>query len=231
MRPTDRKKFEAVMVDARNLIGQGEPYSDGDLDLMFAALMDLELVQIQRALIDHMNGKDGRWRPNPHYIREAMKARASIAWVSADEAWARIPKPGPRASLTDWRGKTVTDYRTGNWPPCLLNQATTEAMALAAPYLEQEPPDVNAARMAFRACYERIVEQEKLANRAPVYRVSGGGTHEERQMLLQQGVEQGLLPISAAPVAGQLEYNPAGQARIAQEMAKIKALVAPKGKE
>src|SRR6185369_10175547 len=93
MRPTDRKKFEAVMVDARNLIGQGEPYSDGDLDLMFAALMDLELVQIQRALIDHMNGKDGRWRPNPHYIREAMKARASIAWVSADEAWARIPKP------------------------------------------------------------------------------------------------------------------------------------------
>lgn len=207
MQSRDLSEFKAVMREAREAIGQGEPYTDGGLELMFAALMDLELRQIQAALVAHINGPDGKWRPNVHYIREQM-LRAGPAWISADEAWSMIPKPGSVGSRAREDGSVVPDYRAAEWPPCLLNQATERALALAAPLLERG--EESAARMAFRACYERIVSEEKAAHRPPKYYLGPGGSHDDRQMLLEQGRAAGLLP--APPRVAQLGYTrpPAG---------------------
>jgi len=202
MQSRDLNEFKAVMREAREAIGQGEPYTDGGLELMFAALMDLDLRQIQAALVAHINGPDGKWRPNVHYIREQM-LRAGPAWISADEAWSMIPKPGPVGSRAREDGSVVPDYRAAEWPPCLLNQATERALALAAPLLERG--EESAARMAFRACYERIVVEEKAAHRPPKYYLGPGGSHDDRQTLLGQGQAAGLLP--APPRASQLVHS------------------------
>jgi len=195
MQADERKKFGAAMISARNAIGQGDAFSESDLDLMFMALNDLTMDQVQLALVDHMNSKNGKWRPGVSYIRDMVQQRAGGKWITADEAWARIPKPAGVGKLTRFnaRGDEVTrrDYRGCEWPAALLNQVTTEALAVAGPLLEQG--DENAARMAFRAAYNRLVEQETAAGRAPKYRVSGG-THEEQQVLLASAAEQGLLP-------------------------------------
>lgn len=194
MRQTDLNEFKAVMREAREAIGQGDAYTDGGLELMFAALIDLDLRQIQAALVGHINGPDGRWRPNVHYIRAQM-LRFGPGWISADEAWAQIPKPGPATTRSREDGTSVPDYRSTEWPPCLLNQATERALALAAPLLDKG--EESAARMAFRACYERIVEEEKAAHRAPKHYVGPGGDYDQRQALLEQGQAAGLLPAPA----------------------------------
>ena len=83
--------------------------------------------------------------------------------------------------------------------PCILNQVTAQALAVAMPFLAQARPDLNAARMAFRACYDRLAEVEKLARRAPQHFLSPAGTIEAQQDAIAEGVRQGLLPTSAAP--------------------------------
>lgn len=201
MRHIDRTEFNESLRDAAEAVGQGGAYTDGALDLMFAALGEFDLDTIKLALVDHINSAEGKWRPNASYIRAQINRRAGAMWISADEAWARIPKPAGVSSfkrLND-RGVEVKcrDYSATEWPAALLNQVTTEALAVAGPLLEAG--DENGARMAFRACYNRRVEEEVAAGRPPKYRAAGG-THEEQQVLLSAAVDQGLLPASATPL-------------------------------
>lgn len=198
MQSHDLDDFKAVMRDAREAIGQGDAYTDGALELMFAALADLDLRQVQQALVRHINGPEGKWRPNAHYVRSNVPG---ANWLSADEAWARIPLPKPAGTLRRPDGTVVPDYRSAEWPPCIMNQAATQAMAIAAPYIEQDKPDMNAARMAFRATYDRVMAEEKAAHRPPQYYISPGGDHEVRQTLLAQAQASGLIaaPKTAPP--------------------------------
>lgn len=182
MHSRDRKDFDAVMHDAHEAIGQGERYTPGALDLMFASLMDLTLPQIQQALINQINdSKAGKWRPNAASIRDQIERRAAVAWLSADEAWSQVPKIEGQ--------------------PGLLNNITAQALAVANQFLVLERPDMTAARMAFKGCYDRLVERAKLERRGPVYFVSPGGSFEDQQAVVDEGVRQGLLAApAAAPV-------------------------------
>lgn len=183
MQSHELQDFKDVMRDAREAIGQGEAYTDGALELMFAALRDLELREIQAALVAHINGPDGRWRPNAHYIREAISRRAAVAWVSADEAWATVPK---------------MESETG-----LLNQVTAAALAIVQSQIDDG--DMIGARVAFLKAYKARVEKAKtdpdLSQRVPITWVSGGNhperfqdAHGERILALERGQAAGLLP-------------------------------------
>lgn len=193
MRASDLSEFKAVMRDARDAIGQGEHYTDGALELMFASLAEYSLPTIQQALIDHINSKDGKWRPNAAYIREQITKRAPVLWVSADEAWGTAPK-------------LETDSG-------VCNQVVAAALAVAQSLIDSG--DMVAARRTFVEAYNARVEQAKNhpdpAQRVPVPFLSGGNlpqryedTEGKRQMLLERAQAAGLLPAPKVPPAPQL---------------------------
>lgn len=215
MREAELSDFKDVMRDAREAIGQGETYTDGALELMFAALRDLELREIQAALVAHINGPDGRWRPNAHYIREAISRRAAVAWVSADEAWATVPK---------------LESDTG-----ILNQITAAALAVAQDLIDDG--DMIAARRAFIDAYNVRVERAKAdpnpALRIPKAWVTGGNhpqrfqdPHGERMLALERGQAAGLLPAPKhQPSVQQLAHTrPPAAVRAALEAYKPKII-------
>lgn len=190
MRLTDREEFGAVMRDIYQSIGQGEPYTEGGLDIMFAAMQDLSLQQIQQALVHHLNDrKNGKWRPNVAMIREQIEKRAPVLWVSADEAWATVPKLERDAGI--------------------INQVSAAALAVAQPLINDG--DMVAARRSFIDAYNARVEVAKThpdpAQRIPITFISGGNlpqrdddAHGEQRMLLERAQSAGLLP-APQPVA------------------------------
>lgn len=200
MRPTDRRLFGEVMLDAYESIGQGQRYTEGGLDLMFAAMQDLSLQQIQQALVQHINDeKNGRWRPNTAMIRDQIARHAPAQWVSADEAWATAPKLESDAGV--------------------INQVVAGALAVAQSLIDSG--DMIGARRAFIDAYNARVEQAKAhpdpAQRVPVTFVSGGNlprrdedAHGGRMMLLERAQSAGLL--RAPQVQRQLLENAAPRA-------------------
>ncbi|MES2320199.1 MAG: hypothetical protein V4631_22205 [Pseudomonadota bacterium] len=194
MRPTEMREFKAVMRDAREAVGQGEPYTEGALELMFASLAEFPLAAIQQALIDHINSKDGKWRPNPAYIRDQIGKRAPVLWVTGDEAWGTAPK-------------LETDSG-------VCNQVVAAALAVAQDLIDRG--DMVAARRTFVDAYNARVEQAKNhpdpAQRVPITFISGGNlpqryedTQGQRQMLLERAQKNGLLPAPRVDRAPQLE--------------------------
>jgi hypothetical protein len=201
MRQNDLNEFKAVMRDAQEAVGQGERYTDGALELMFASLLEFDIGTIMQALVDHIGSKNGKWRPNASYIREQIRARTDVQWISADEAWVLVAAP-PRPMLRGPNGEP--DYRSTEPLPVLLNQVTAQALAAAQPFIDAGQD--NAARMAFRSIYERLVEKAKVAqlpeDRVPKYFVSPGG-FDDMQAVRDEGVRLGLLPapkVEAVPL-------------------------------
>jgi len=197
MRPTERDTFFEVMRDVYQAIGQGQPYTEGGLELMFAALQDLSLQQVQQALVRHINDPvNGKWRPNASMIRDQLNKAAPVAWVSADEAWGTAPK-------------LETDSG-------VCNQVVAGALSVAQDLIDRG--DMVAARKAFIDAYNSRVEQAKNhpdpAQRVPITFVSGGNlpqrfedAHGERQMLLERAQSGGLLPAPKTEPAALLEHT------------------------
>lgn len=209
MRASDLGEFKAVMRDARDAIGQGEHYTDGALELMFASLAEYSLPTIQQALIDHINSKDGKWRPNAAYIRDHISKRSPVLWVSADEAWGTAPK-------------LETDSG-------VCNQVVAAALAVAQSLIDSG--DMVAARRTFIDAYNVRVEQAKNhpdpAQRSPINFISGGNqpqryddTHGERQMLLERAQASGLLPAPTEQAVPQI-----GRTTRSSAMPDLKALL------
>lgn len=194
MRPIDRDTFGDVMRDAYQAIGQGQPYTEGGLDLMFASMQDLTLQQVQQALVRHINDPvNGKWRPNTSMIRDQINRAAPVAWVTADEAWGTAPK-------------LETDSG-------VCNQVVAGALAVAQSLIDSG--DMVAARRTFIDAYNARVEQAKNhpdpAQRVPVTFISGGNepqryddAHGTRQMLLERAQAGGLLPAPKQQAAPQL---------------------------
>lgn len=209
MRASDLNEFKAVMRDAREAIGQGEHFTDGALELMFASLAEYSLPTIQQALIDHINSKNGNWRPNAKYIRDQINKRAPVLWVSADEAWGTAPK-------------LETDSG-------VCNQVVAAALAVAQSLIDSG--DMVAARRAFIDAYDARVEQAKNhpdpAQRVPITFISGGNmpqryedAHGELQMLLERAQAGGLLAAPKERPAPQL-----GTTKRTSAMPDLKALL------
>lgn len=208
MLQTDQLPFFQLLDDTCDAIGC-KVISGGGKAIMFQDLERYPFDLIVDALAGHRSDPErGQWHPSTANIEHQINKRRKNAWISADEAFARL---------------TFQENE-----PILLNQVTAQAYAVAAPHMNQRRPDTNAARMAFRACYERLVEQEKLNRQPPRHWVSPGGTIEQQDAVKAEGIRLGLLNSTWAPTTPALEYDQAGQQKVLGHIANMKALLAPK---
>lgn len=182
MEAADRLPFFELLDATCDAISMKAPLSAGAKTLMWEDLERYPFELVRAALAAHRQDKDrGQWQPNTAHVEYQIDRRRRNNWLSADEAFARL---------------TFDESA-----PMLLNQVTAGAYAVAAPFMEQRRPDQNAARMAFRACYDRLVEQEKLGRRAPNYWISPAGTQEARAALQSEAARMGLLTVKGVPFA------------------------------
>lgn len=187
---TDMDQFFDLLDATYDLLGKtpaAKIISAGSKEIFFNALRHFTIEEVRAGLNAHC--LDGTFTPVPNDIKVQIERRRPMQWIGADEAYALLP---------------LTEDTPG-----LLNQVTGAALAAAAPFLAQRKPDENAARMAFRAAYNRLVDQEKLAGRPPRYWVSPAGSIEAQNAVRADGVRLGLLNSTwAPPAAPQLGHTP-----------------------
>lgn len=120
--------------------------------------------------------RTNKFKPQLADIVQGCMTQVPNAWLSADEAWALMPK-------------TERDS-------CMLTNETAQAMAAAAPLLADG--DKIAARMAFRGAYERLIERAKVEGRPPVFFPSFGDDKDQRAAMLGKAVKAGQYPLESA---------------------------------
>lgn len=176
MNQHDRLPFFELLDLTYDMIGVGPAkiISPAAKAMFFTDLERYPLELISGSLAAHRADPErGKFTPKVADIVYQIERRRKVAWLSADEAWSQVPKIEGQAGL--------------------LNDVTAQALAVAQQFLNLPRPDLTAARMAFKGCYERLVERAKLERRGPVYFVSPGGSFEEQQAIEQEGVRQELL--------------------------------------
>lgn len=177
MQPNDFDAFAEILDLTYDMIGvgAGKVISPAAKAMFFQDLERYPLELINASLAAHRADPErGKFTPKVADIVYQIERRRKVAWLSADEAWSQVPKIEGQ--------------------PGLLNDVTAQALAVSQQFLNLPRPDLTAARMAFKGCYERLVERAKLERRGPEYFVSPGGSYEEQQAVVQEGVRQGLLP-------------------------------------
>lgn len=180
MNQEDAKPFFAMLDLTYDMIGVGaaKVISAPAKKMFFHDLERYPLDLIEASLAAHRQDPvRGKFTPKPADVVYQIERRRKVAWLSADEAWSQVPKIEGQ--------------------PGLLNDVTAQALAVANQFLALPKPDMTAARMAFKGCYERLAERAKLERRGPVYFVSPGGSFEEQQAVIEEGVRQGLLSAPA----------------------------------
>lgn len=181
MNQADAQAFFELLDITYDIIGVGanKIISPAAKAVFFEDLERYPLELVRASLAAHRSDPErGKFTPKPADIIYQIERRRKVSWLSADEAWAQVPKTEGQ--------------------PAMMNDVTAQALVVAQPFLTMARPDMQAARMAFKGCYERLVERAKLERRGPVYFVSPGGSYEEQQAVLEEGVRQGLLPAPAA---------------------------------
>ena len=181
MNQQDAPRFFELLDLTYDMIGVGanKVISPGAKAMFFQDLERYPLDLIEASLTAHRQDPErGKFTPKPADVVYLIERRRRVSWMSADEAWSQVPKIEGQAGL--------------------LNDVTAQALAVAQQFLNLPRPDLTAARMAFKGCYDRLVERAKLERRGPVYFVSPGGSFEEQQAVVEEGQRLGLL---AAPRA------------------------------
>jgi hypothetical protein len=167
---------------------------------------------VMQAGKNHM--RTSRFAPQLAEIVSACQAQVGGGWLGADEAWAMMPKSDSESAM--------------------MTNELSQAMAAASPLLEEG--EQNAARMAFRSTYNRLVEQAKIEGRAPRYFLSQGTDAAGRVNVLAAAVRAKQIGLDAALVllptaAAELESAAGGQQRPmltgpgAAGLAKVKQLL------
>lgn len=186
MNAADRLPFFELIDITYDLIGKtaaAKMIGPAAKAMFFEDLERYPLDLIRAALSAHRSDPAvGQFTPSPAHIIAQIEKRRRVAWLSADEAWAQVPKIEGQ--------------------PGLLNDVSAQALAIAAPLLAGG--DDTAARMAFKACYTRLVDLAKLERRGPQYFVSPGGSYEEQAAVVAEGQRLGLLAAPPTTTAQQM---------------------------
>ena len=174
--PNDKREFAGIMEAVMLLYGKDS--TPALLRLYWNALADYPIEQVRWAF-DHWvkDAKQGTFMPKPaDIIRTIQEATGTIEgqWLTANEAWATALPAMDEAATVVWTPETA------------------KAFEIARPLLEEG--DKIGARMAFIPAYERLVDQAKRENRAPVYEVSAGWDSNIREIAVQTAVTAALLP-------------------------------------
>jgi hypothetical protein len=202
MHANDRMRFFELLDHTCESINMREPMTGGAKAIIFDDLAAFPFEVVKLALQAHRKDPQrGQWQPNTAHIEWQIRRRMPVQWVAADEAWGLIPKWQAPGKLATPSG-AVDDWRAAGWPLCLMNQVTAEAIKAAAPMMERKRPDEVSARMAFKGAYDRGVEREKLAGRAPMWFISGDvGDEGRREDLQQEAARLGYLTVQGLPFA------------------------------
>ncbi len=180
MNQPDAQRFFELLDLTYDMIGVGPAkiISAAAKAMFYQDLERYPLDLIEASLAAHRQDPErGKFTPKPADIVYQIERRRKVSWLSADEAWAQVPKIEGQ--------------------PGLLNDVTAQALAVANQFLSLPKPDMTAARMAFKGCYDRLVERAKLERRGPVYFVSPGGSYEEQEAVKEEGQRLGLLTAPA----------------------------------
>jgi len=187
-------------------------FSPDRITMWMNALSVFPRGSVTKSAENHM--RTNKFKPQLADIVQGCMTQVPNAWLSADEAWALMPK--------------------SEMDSCMLTNETAQAMAAAAPLLADG--DKIAARMAFRGAYERLVEQAKVEGRQPAFFPSFGNDTAGRAAMLGNAVRTGQYPLDAAldrlpefsreiiQLAG-VQKHPLLAAPNEQDKAKVKALL------
>jgi hypothetical protein len=189
MNPIDYTEFHIAWLDAHAKSSSNQIPSDRVVMSVFEDLGDYELDAVKAALRHH--SKHSRFAPTPHDIVSLLDS--GNRRLSADEAWAMMPRD---------------ESETLVW---------TEEMAAAydIAYGLIMEGDRIAARMAFKAAYERFCEEAGRVARPVRWKVSIGYDKAKIEPVLQKAVQMNLIthhqaaaylpePMDGGPIAGLL---------------------------
>lgn len=151
------------------------------IGIWWNALADHEFSDVKNAFSTHI--KRGEFAPRPANITSILNALRPDGRPSSDEAWAMVPRD-EAASV-------------------VMTDEIAEAFGVAKPLLDAR--DQIAARMAFKAAYERIVESNRNAGIKPRWFPSLGHDKAGRDLVISEAVRLGRL---GAEHAKSLAVNP-----------------------
>lgn len=171
---TTRKELAEVILLLEAEYDDMQPIDGPRKDMWWEALRDYPDGSVKLAAARHL--KSSPFKPKLADIVNLCEAQGQNAWLTADEAWARMPK--------------------SEMDSCMLTDETAQAVAAADPLLQGG--DRVAARMAFKAAYERLVEQAKIEGRRPRFFPSLGSDVPGRAAMLGQAVKTGQYPLESA---------------------------------
>lgn len=151
-----------------------EQFTRDRIDMWMRALSSFPAGSVVASAENYM--RTNKFKPQLADIVQGCMTQVPNAWLSADEAWALMPK--------------------SEMDSCMLTNETAQAMAAADPLLQSG--DRVAARMAFKGAYERLVETAKVEGRQPVFFPSLGGDVPGRAAMLGAAVKAGQYQLEAA---------------------------------
>jgi hypothetical protein len=172
MNQQDYKIFVAAWATAHEVMPAGKVLSSGAMKMCIDALDSYPLAALLLAIKKHV--QSGRYAPAPKDIIDLLEAHNKRP--TADEAWAALP--GSEAETIVW------------------TQEMAEAYAIAYDLIIGG--DRIAARMAFKAAYERLCSESNIMGRGIAWTVCLGYDKRQIEPALMKAVAAGRITQSSA---------------------------------
>lgn len=167
MRDTDKQAFVKLMIVTMKLY---EKQVDREvIDVWWNIFSKYEFDQVRQAFSIHI--EQDKFAPRPASITAILIKPVPDGRPSSDEAWAVIPR----------------DENTS----VVMTEEMAEAYGIAKPLLDVN--DQIAARMSFKAAYERIVEANRRDGIEPIWFPSLGHDKGGRDQAITEAVRMGRL--------------------------------------
>ena len=183
MKNADREEFAALLTATFEVYNTR--LSPQAISIWWSALERFSLAQVRAGLSAHVTDSDrGRFSPKPADVIGGISLNDGR--LGADEAWSLCPQD--EKTTVVWTDEIKQAYFDG-----------------AHVLVDDDPV---AARMGFKAAYQRIVAQSRALGRAPQVEVSLGHDLQGREPAIRQAMERGLLP---TPMALKYLHNDPGE--------------------
>ena len=166
MLKTETDKFYALLKATLEVYGQLPP-TETATGLWWNALARFDLADVRKAFDEHI--RTGKFSPRPADLLEILGRSKPDGRPTADEAWAMIPRD--------------------EYTSAMMTDEMHRALHTAQPLLDEG--DQVAARMAFKAAYDRLVGENKRAGIAAKWNVSLGWDAAGREPVLAEALRLG----------------------------------------
>lgn len=173
MKTTDAQDFHELLSGVLGFYAKPQP-GDIEAQIWWETMQRFELSDIRAALTAHIQHPErGRFAPKPADVIAAMQERIRSQWPSADEAWATALQASDERATVVW------------------SEEASKAFADCQPIMASG--DAIGARMAFKASYERELQQAIRELRTPRHTVSLGHDPAQRIEAVELAVQRGQL--------------------------------------